>query len=70
MGCKDICKKLKAKKPQTGSRYGNGQKRCQVCEIFIMWEGYFCPCCKYRLRSKPRSSANKLKLREKMPNAF
>ncbi|MGC1132705.1 MAG: hypothetical protein WA941_07775, partial [Nitrososphaeraceae archaeon] len=41
-----------------------GQKRCQICEIFIDWEGLWCPCCGYRLRAKPRNLRYKSKMRE------
>ena len=46
-------------------RYATGNKRCQVCEIFIKWEGFWCPCCGYRLRNGPRSMKFKAKLRVK-----
>ncbi|MEW5841150.1 MAG: hypothetical protein AB1753_09120, partial [Thermoproteota archaeon] len=39
------------------------QKRCQICEIFIKWDGLWCPCCGYRLRTKPRNLKYKAKLR-------
>ncbi|HZC20317.1 MAG TPA: hypothetical protein VE223_01595, partial [Nitrososphaeraceae archaeon] len=44
-------------------RYVSGQKRCQICEIFIKWDGLWCPCCGYRLRTKPRNLKYKAKLR-------
>ena len=31
--------------PVIGNRYSTGQKRCQICEIFIKWDGLWCPCC-------------------------
>ena len=40
-------------------RYAAGQKRCQVCAIYIRWDGIWCPCCGLRLRTKPRNSAYK-----------
>ncbi len=64
MVCKGICRKYHIKKPQIGTRYGTGQKRCQVCELFIKVEGLFCPCCGYRLRTKPRNSKSKALFRE------
>ena len=49
----------------TGSRYGNGQKRCQICEIFMdVGADLFCPCCGYRLRTKPRNGKDKESLRK------
>lgn len=62
MVCKGICQRHKALKPNRGGRYLAGQKRCQVCQIYINWNGLFCPCCGYRLRTKPRNRIFKLKL--------
>ena len=59
MTCKGICLRHRAPKPIQSSRYASGQKRCQSCEIFIKWDALWCPCCGFRLRSKPRNSAYK-----------
>jgi len=57
LGCKGICTRHRAFKPKKGGqRYAIGQKRCQVCQIFIYWQNSFCPCCGYRLRGKRRNS--------------
>jgi hypothetical protein len=61
--CKGICIRHKARKPVGVGRYVMGQKRCQICELFIEWPGLWCPCCGYRLRSKPRNLKYKDKLR-------
>jgi hypothetical protein len=61
MACKGICTKYKATKPAVGGRYNAGQKRCQICETFIEWDGLWCPCCGYRLRTKPRNARYKAK---------
>jgi hypothetical protein len=55
MVCRGICVRHKATKPVGTGRYTIGQKRCQGCEIFLKWEGLWCPCCGYRLRTKPRN---------------
>ena len=65
MTCKGICIRHKAQKPVGSGRYASGQKRCQICEIFIKWDGLWCPCCGYRLRTKPRNLKYKAKLRAK-----
>ena len=52
-------------KPVGTGRYSTGQKRCQVCEIFVKWDGLFCPCCGYRLRTRPRNLKYKAKLTAK-----
>ena|SRR2546421_4131371 len=68
MTCKGICIRHKASRPGIGNRYSTGQKRCQICEIFIKWDGLWCPCCAYRLRMKPRNlkSESKLRARKKI----
>lgn len=64
--CKGLCTRYKAKKPKgLGSRrYAAGQKRCIICEIYIDYEGIWCPCCGYRLRAGPRKRQDKEALRE------
>ena len=62
MTCKGICVRYKVGKPSFGGRYATGQKRCQICEIFIQWDGLMCPCCSYRLRLKPRNMKSKIRL--------
>lgn len=67
MVCKGICIRHKATKPTGAGRYSSGQKRCQICEIFLIWDANnFCPCCGYRLRGRPRNLKYKTKLREQM----
>ncbi len=66
MNCKGICVRYKAQKPVGTGRYASGQRRCQICEIFIKWEGLWCPCCGYRLRTKPRNLKYKAKLRARV----
>ncbi|MFQ5941090.1 MAG: hypothetical protein ACE5KA_05260 [Nitrososphaerales archaeon] len=68
MTCKGICVRYKAQKPVGSGRYASGQKRCQICEIFIKWDGLWCPCCGYRLRTKPRNLKYKAKLRARNKN--
>ena len=59
MPCKGICIRDRA-----CGRYATGNKRCNRCDLFIKWEGLWCPCCGYKLRTKPRHSKFKAKLRE------
>lgn len=65
MTCKGICVRYRAQKPVGTGRYVSGQKRCQICEIFMKWDGLWCPCCGYRLRTRPRNLKYKTKLRDK-----
>jgi len=60
--CKGICHRYKAPKPPHGSRYVKGQKRCNSCDIYIEWDGFFCPCCGMRLRVAPRHQKYKEKV--------
>ena len=66
MTCKGICVRHKANRPARVGRYSAGQKRCQVCELFINWDGLWCPCCGYRLRTNPRT----LKFKDKLRNSL
>jgi hypothetical protein len=63
MVCKGVCIRHKASGPISYGRYATGQKRCQICEMFIKWDGIFCPCCGCRLRIGPRLFKDKAKLR-------
>jgi len=66
MSCNGICHRYKALKPPQGmSRYEAGQKRCNSCDIYTEWNGFWCPCCGgVRLRVAPRHR----KLKEKVLN--
>ena len=57
MLCKNICEKYRAKKEKRGSYYSAGNKRCQICDVFIKWKNKRCPCCGTILRTKPRNTA-------------
>jgi uncharacterized paraquat-inducible protein A len=60
--CKGICLRHKAQKPVGSGRYITGQKRCQGCDIFMKWEAIWCPCCGFKLRTRPRNSLFKKRL--------
>jgi hypothetical protein len=47
--------RYRAQKPAGAGRYVNGQKRCQV----IKCDGLWCPCCHYKLRTRPRNTKYK-----------
>ena len=64
ISCKGICHRYKINKINGLGRYSTGQKRCNECDIFIKWDGIFCPCCGCRLRLKPRSGKFKQKFFE------
>ena len=52
--CTRKCRDFLASKPRNGKRYNQGQKRCQMCEQWLNYEGNWCPCCHYRLRARSR----------------
>lgn len=64
MTCKGVCIRHKTTEPLHIGQYASGKRRCQICEIFIKWDGFFCPCCGCRLRTKPRNKKYKRKLQE------
>lgn len=73
MACRGICHRFKAKWGAHQYRYASGQKRCNVCEIFVDWDGRHCPCCGMSLRTRPRTgkgkeqfSAQQIRIRRKL----
>ena len=61
MSCKGICIRHKA----ASNNYANGQKRCHICEMFIKWDDLSCPCCRHKIRTRPRNHKLYEKLRKK-----
>jgi hypothetical protein len=53
---------LENKKGGKYSLYAQNFKRCSECAIYLKCDGNRCPCCKYPLRNKRRSTTNKLSL--------
>ena len=63
MPCNGICQKYKVKRPsRPHTRYGLGQKRCTMCDIFTLLEGNRCPCCSGLLRSNPKGAFDRKQL--------
>ena len=50
MTCDGICKQYRIKPSKGRGHYKKGHKRCQLCEIFIKYDGLRCPCCGKKLR--------------------
>jgi hypothetical protein len=61
MTCKGICVRYKA----VSNHYINGNKRCQICELFLRWDELYCPCCGCRLRVGSRNPKLNARLRER-----
>lgn len=64
MTCKGKCDYFRAPKPLKIGRYASGQKRCQICHVFVITENSRCPCCNYNLRTKPRGGLAKRRYNE------
>lgn len=66
MACNGLCEKYKVGKPTSDyiGRYAAGQKRCAICEIYLIWDGVSCPCCNFTLRTKPRNTINRQQLQQ------
>ncbi|WP_420545275.1 hypothetical protein [Nitrosopumilus sp.] len=65
MGCNGICHRYKVTKGRnTDSWYRQGAKRCTFCDVYMGWEGLWCPCCRHRLRSRPKASQYRQKYQE------
>ncbi len=63
MSCRDIGYRYKADKTfGVNNRYEHGQKRCSTCDIFMDWDGTYCPCCNNMLRTKPKGTKNREQL--------
>ncbi len=61
MSCPGICEKYRACRTGLISGFTHGSKRCRRCDIFIKFDGMFCPCCSYKLKTKPRKKPEKNK---------
>ena len=53
--CRGLCAREAPTKMHWGKRYDSGQKRCSLCDPFFVTPHFLCPCCRTRLRSRPRS---------------
>ena len=58
--CYGLCERLKSLSIKNNLRYKTGQKRCSLCAHYFITDESRCPCCKTRLRTKPRSKKRKL----------
>jgi hypothetical protein len=61
MACKGICENYKATKPYNSIRYKIGHKRCNLCALFVKWDGVRCPCCSSVLRTRSKGSRYRTK---------
>ena len=67
MACKGVCVRHIANHGGGSCtlKYAEGQKRCQVCQIYLIWQtNNYCPCCGNKLRIKLREGELKLRCDE------
>jgi hypothetical protein len=74
MACNGICvKSTNGITTRYGQgRYDQGQRWCSICELFIstiLETSNVCPCCRSKLRSRPRRMKFKNKFRDRISNA-
>lgn len=53
--CKGVCEHIHAMTYTGKMHYQRGHKWCACCARFFLVKNIVCPCCKTRLRTKPRS---------------
>lgn len=70
MVCKGICHRYIVRLDPSKGRYQSGQKRCQVCSLYLIWSGIRCPCCGTRLRNKARRPLAARKIKAKKEKAM
>lgn len=58
-GCRERCERYRYRRRPGGDWYLGDTGRCTSCDIFVRWEGEWCPCCGTKLRKKPRTSGRK-----------
>jgi hypothetical protein len=39
-----------------------------MCEVFIKWEGVWCPCCGSKLRTKPKNTVDRRRVAMDLSN--
>ena len=65
MVCRNICERLKGKPSFEYNQYIDGKKYCRRCEIFLYYNGIFCPCCGMQLRRTPSNKSGKERLKKR-----
>lgn len=59
--CKSVCKQLSSTRDGSrGARYGEGVSFCKYCNIFMLHDGRYCPCCSTLVRHGPRYMGKKV----------
>ncbi|MDA8029834.1 MAG: hypothetical protein MPK62_01625 [Alphaproteobacteria bacterium] len=48
--CRGICLRQRMVTKYPAEFYKDGRKFCTGCGVSFKWEGYYCPCCSFKLR--------------------
>ena len=59
--CRGLCERHGIK--AYTNRYEENVKRCMTCDAFVKAEGFFCPCCNGRLRTRTRHAEFKERIK-------
>jgi len=59
MICRNLCEIIVGKSHHKGEK-----KYCKRCEVYLLHDGVFCPCCGMALRVSPMARRDKEKLRQ------
>lgn len=56
--CKNYATKIKSRKTKmlggTPQEFTENTRHCRKCNIYMIYSGYHCPCCKLQLRTKSK----------------
>jgi hypothetical protein len=64
MACRNLCERVDSKIIVGKSKYEEGKKYCRRCEVYLLHNGSFCPCCGIRLRVSPANKKGRIRKRE------
>jgi hypothetical protein len=64
MACRNLCERFNSRFIVGGSHYANGKKYCRRGEVYILYDGIFCPCCGMVLGTSPTNKRDKERLRQ------
>jgi len=51
--CTGRCGAYRAQNQAPRYAWFSGARYCKVCQIYVMWDGNFCPCCRRALARRP-----------------
>jgi hypothetical protein len=63
MACRNLCERLYSKIVFGKNHYEGGKKYSRRCEVYLLHDGAFCPCCGMALRLSSTARKDKEKLK-------